>query len=321
MAALNLFLCLYYDPKLTILAVVSAAVIAAYTSGLSLLIRGAARRLSIGQGELFGFQVQLISGISKLRVAGAEQRAFNHWARRMTGQLRLLSGIQKLEYWGSLMNTGLQHGTTIALFYFAAASLMAAAGRATITVAGQALLTMGTFLAFYTAFQKLISGLTGLSNTLVELCDTWAKRQLVMPLLDEQPENSDTKVDPGPLDGAMSVAHISFRYREDGPLVLNDVGLHANPGQFVAIVGPSGCGKSTLLRMLLGFETPEAGTICYDGRDLAGLDATAVRRQIGVVLQSGVLNSGSIYENIAGSAHVSLEETWEAARAAGLADR
>lgn len=321
MAALNLFMCLYYSPKLALLAVVSAAIIAVYTSALSVSIRGAARKLSIGQGELFGFQVQLISGIAKLRVAGAEQRAFNHWARRMTGQLRLMSGIQRMEYWGSLVNTALQHGTTIALYYFAAASLMAAANSgAGIAPAGTALLTMGTFLAFYAAFQKLIGGLTGLSNTLVELCDTWAKRWLVMPLLAERPENADTKVDPGPIEGAMSLAHISFRYREDGPLVLNNVSLHVNPGQFVAIVGPSGCGKSTLLRILLGFETPETGTICYDGQDLAGLDTTAVRRQIGVVLQSGVVNSGSIFENIAGAARVSLDETWEAARAAGLAE-
>ena len=82
--------------------------------------------------------------------------------------------------------------------------------------------------------------------------------------------------------------------------VLNDVSVHANAGQFVAIVGPSGSGKSTLLRILLGFETPEAGTIYYDGQDLAGLDSGSVRRQIGVVLQSGIVNSGSLYENISG---------------------
>lgn len=320
MAALNLFMCLYFSPKLAILAVVSALLIAAYTSGLSVSIRGVARKYSLSQGELFGFQVQLISGISKLRVAGAEQRAFNHWTRRFTEQLRLLNRIQYMEYWGSLVNTALQHATTIALYYFAAGSLMAAFGAGTIATAGSALLTMGTFLAFYAAFQKLIGGLTGLSNTLVELCDTWAKRELVMPLLEEQPENTDIKVDPGPIEGALSVAHISFRYREDGPRVLNDVSLHANPGQFVAIVGPSGCGKSTLLRILLGFESPDTGSICYDGQDLAGLDATAIRRNLGVVMQSGVVNSGSIYENIAGAARVSLEEAWEAARAAGLAD-
>jgi ATP-binding cassette subfamily C protein len=320
MAVLNLMLCLYYSPQLALLAVVSALVIAVYTAGLSVFIRGAARKLSIGYGKLFGFQVQLISGISKLRVAGAEQRAFNNWARRMASQIRLMSGIQRMENWGTLVNTGLQHATTILLYYFAA-QMLTSSGRSTaLASSGPVFLSMGTFLAFYVAFQHTIGGLTGLSSTLVDLGDTWAKRRLVMPLLEERPEDADEKVDPGPLDGALSLSNITFRYREDGPLVLNDVSLQVNAGQFVAIVGPSGCGKSTLLRILLGFETPETGTICYDGQDLAGLDSTAVRRQIGVVLQSGILNSGSLYENIAGAARVSLDETWEAARAAGLGD-
>lgn len=319
MAILNLVLCVYFNAKLAMLAVASAALIAAYTSGLSVMIRSAARKFSIGQGKLFGFQVQLISGIAKLRVAGAEQRAFNNWAYRMAQQLRLMNGIQRMEHWGELVNTALQH-TSVILLYFFAAQMLTSGASATVAAAGPTFLTMGTFLAFYVAFQKTIGGLTGLSATLVDLGDTWAKRKLVMPLLEELPEDSAAKVDPGPLAGALSLSHITFRYRSDGPLVLRDVSIHANAGQFVAIVGPSGCGKSTLLRVLLGFETPESGTIYYDGQDLAGLDSTAVRRQIGAVLQSGVVNSGSIYENIAGAARVSLDETWEAARAAGLAE-
>src|SRR6185295_5706599 len=101
---------------------------------------------------------------------------------------------------------------------------------------------------------------------------------------------------------------------------LRDVTLHAAAGQFIAIVGPSGSGKSTMLRLLLGFEQLESGSIYYDGQELAGLDIQAVRRRIGVVLQSGRLMSGDILTNIIGSSAASLEECWEAARMAGLAD-
>src|SRR5262249_34471238 len=106
---------------------------------------------------------------------------------------------------------------------------------------------------------------------------------------------------------------------EDGPPILSDVDLHADPGEFVAIVGASGSGKSTLLRILLGFEEPEAGSVAFDGFDAAGLDPHALRRQMGVVLQNGQLLPGDIFSNIVGSA-VSLtqQDAWEAARLAGL---
>jgi ATP-binding cassette subfamily C protein len=118
----------------------------------------------------------------------------------------------------------------------------------------------------------------------------------------------------------LALEHVSFRYRQDGPFVLNDVSLHVEAGQYVALVGPSGCGKSTILRLLLGFEAPEFGKVVYDGQDLAGLDLPAVRRQCGTVLQNGVIMAGSIFENIAGGLLIAIDDAWAAARLAGFAD-
>ena len=112
--------------------------------------------------------------------------------------------------------------------------------------------------------------------------------------------------------------HVSFRYHPDSPLVLRDISFGIKSGQFVAIVGPSGSGKSSLLRLLLGFERPEVGAIYYDGQDLADLDIQAARRQIGVVLQSARLGSGTIFDNIVGSSPFTLDDAWDAARSAGL---
>jgi len=111
-----------------------------------------------------------------------------------------------------------------------------------------------------------------------------------------------------------------FRYTDDGPLILDDVSVHIEAGQFVAVVGPSGSGKSTLLRLILGFESPLSGSIHYDGQDLSGLDVFAVRRKMGVVLQAGRINAGSLIDNIAAGSSVSLNNAWEAARATGFAD-
>jgi ATP-binding cassette subfamily C protein len=102
------------------------------------------------------------------------------------------------------------------------------------------------------------------------------------------------------------------------PLVLRDLSIAIRAGEFVALVGPSGCGKSTLFRLLLGFERLESGAIHFGGQDLAGLNPQSVRRQIGVVLQNGQLQTGDIFENISGARNLTLDDAWAAARLAGL---
>jgi ABC-type bacteriocin/lantibiotic exporter with double-glycine peptidase domain len=151
----------------------------------------------------------------------------------------------------------------------------------------------------------------------LEVVTLWQRSQ---PILVAEPEVDPEKIDPGKLKGQVVVARVTFRYRADGPLTLDQVSLRADPGEFVAIVGPSGSGKSTLLRLLLGFDSPVDGTIYYDGQDLAGLEITAVRRQLGVVLQNSRMNAGTLFENISGNALISMTDAWTAAEMAGLAD-
>ncbi|MGL4377602.1 MAG: ATP-binding cassette domain-containing protein, partial [Microcoleaceae cyanobacterium] len=185
---------------------------------------------------------------------------------------------------------------------------------------GNAGLSIGTFLAFNSAFGTFIHGATSLSNTIIELLEVTVLWKRAKPIMEEMPEVDERKSDPGRLVGGVKLDHVSFRYREDGPLNLNQVTIEAKPGEFIALVGPSGSGKSTTVRLLLGFEEPEEGRIDYDGQDLSGLDIYAVRRQLGVVLQNGRINSGSIYENISSGALVTMHEIWEAARMAGFAE-
>ena len=127
-----------------------------------------------------------------------------------------------------------------------------------------------------------------------------------------------TKADPGKLTGRINLDRVSFRYQADRPLVLEDVTIRAEPDEFIALVGGSDSGKLTIMRLLLGFETPEAGSVCYDGRDLAGLNITTVRQQLGVVLQSNKILSGSIFDHLAGGANITLDEAWDAAKMAGI---
>ncbi|MEL6462358.1 MAG: ATP-binding cassette domain-containing protein, partial [Cyanobacteria bacterium J06621_15] len=101
---------------------------------------------------------------------------------------------------------------------------------------------------------------------------------------------------------------------------LDNITIKAQPGEFIAIVGPSGSGKSTIFRLLLGFETPESGTVFYDNQDLSTLNITAIRKQLGVVLQNGRIMSGSIWENIAGGAIVTQDKAIQALEMAGLSE-
>jgi ABC-type bacteriocin/lantibiotic exporter with double-glycine peptidase domain len=142
----------------------------------------------------------------------------------------------------------------------------------------------------------------------------------VKPLLDAEPEVRGAGAQPGTLTGAIEARRLSFRYTDDGPLVLDDVSLEVRPGEFVAVVGPSGCGKSTLLRLLIGFDRPTSGSVLYDGQDLAALDQAAVRRQCGVVLQNAQPLTGSILDCLCGAESFTQEEVWEAAAMAGLAE-
>ncbi len=115
-------------------------------------------------------------------------------------------------------------------------------------------------------------------------------------------------MDPPELEGCIELSKVRFRYNPEDPLVLKDISLTIEPGQFVTFVGPSGSGKSTLMRLLLGFNRPEKGSILFDNLDLATLDITGVRQQTGTVLQNGQLLPGDIYSNIIGALPLSEEQ-------------
>tara|TARA_Y100001934_G_scaffold266616_1_gene346305 strand:- start:311 stop:1147 length:837 start_codon:yes stop_codon:yes gene_type:complete len=141
----------------------------------------------------------------------------------------------------------------------------------------------------------------------------------VKPIFDEKPESLRGSNDPKTLMGNIEFSNVTFRYDRNSPNIMQNINLSFKPREYVAIVGPSGSGKSTLLRLLLGFEEPNSGSIYYDGKDLQKLDIEKVRSQIGVVLQTSQLISGSIYNNIVGSSNkYSLEDAWDAVELAGL---
>jgi len=161
---------------------------------------------------------------------------------------------------------------------------------------------------------------TALAGIAISVASIRPVLEMAEPILKAEPEVAAEKLPVDRVSGHIEMRHITFRYDEDSPYVLNDLSLNINAGEYVAIVGRTGCGKSTLVRLLLGFEKPEKGAVLYDQHDLNSVDPRSLRKHIGVVIQNGQLFQGDIFSNIAISApQLTLEEAWEAAETAGIA--
>ena len=313
---LNIFLLFFWSWRLAIIPIVLSLVSAAVALFVGIRIRRNALEHQRRLGKLFGFLVQIISGCTKFRVAGAEPLAFNEWSRKYADLLSFLARIMNYENFSRLFNSGFSQIGTIIVYFFV--MKMMGLGGGTTADGPVEVMSMGRFLAFNVAFGAFMGGVASITSTLVDIMDSLAKRELCRPILEQKTELDATKIDPGRMHGEVEVKDLKFRYHADGPYVLQDLSIVIRQGQFVALVGPSGCGKSTLFRLLLGFESPESGSIFFDGQDSSGLNMNLVRKQLGTVLQSASVEAGSIYENIASGSVVTLDEAWEAAKDAGF---
>jgi NHLM bacteriocin system ABC transporter ATP-binding protein len=306
-ALVSLAVILFYSPILALLSIGLVGLAALITAGLAVAqLRHERAAVRLG-GREDGLVLQFVQGIGKLRVSAGEARMFGLWAE-IFAQRR--SALVRGQGYANLRTTfyGCYPIVAALLLYRVAAGTLGPDG-----------LSLGGFLAVSTAFGQLLAAMMAAGTSLAGVLGALPLFERLKPIVTTEPERQDDKADPGPLTGAIEISRLTFRYAPEAPLVLDDVSLRVEPGQFVAVVGASGSGKSTLQRLLLGFETAESGDILYDGQPIGNLDTSALRRRIGVVLQSARIMSGSIYENITAGLPYSLDEAWEAARMAGLA--
>ncbi len=273
---------------------------------LSVIMRSRLLRVQLNlSSKENGLSYSLISGVQKIKLAGAERRAFAKWANAYAAQAAYLYDPPLFVKVSPAIITGISLVGTMILYGLAITSGV----------------DISQHYAFNAAFASVNAAFTALIPFLEPASQIGPILNLVRPIMEAVPEVSEDKPVVEKLSGGIELSNITFRYNEDMPPVLDNLSLKIRPGQYIAITGRTGCGKSTLMRILLGFERPQKGAVYYDGRDLNTIDLKSLRSKIGTVMQNGSLFMGDIYSNIVISApELTLDDAWEAAEMAGIAE-
>jgi NHLM bacteriocin system ABC transporter ATP-binding protein len=293
-----------FTPYLVVpsIAIILVTVISSLVTSL-LQIRISREKMKLSAKE-YGMSYAMISGIRKIRLSGSEKRAFARWGRLYAQNMELEYNPPMFLKINSVIMTAISLIGNIILYYLAVKSEVGPSG----------------YFAFSAAYGRVMGAFSSLAGIAISVASIPPVLEMAEPILKTEPEITAGKEVITQIRGNIEMNHISFRYEENTPFVLEDLSLKIRSGEYVAIVGRTGCGKSTLVRLLLGFEKPEKGAIYYDGHDLNTIDPRSLRRKMGVVTQDGQLFQGDIFSNITISApNLTLDEAWEAAETAGIA--
>ena len=252
-----------------------------------------------------GMSYSLITGVQKIKLAGAEKRVFAKWLNLYSDKAQLLFNPPLFIKLNSVITMAISLFSSIILYYLAI----------------QSGLSQSSYFAFNSAYGMLMGAFMAVAGIGITAAQIKPILEMAEPFLKTEPETSQDKEIVTSISGSVELNHVSFRYSSNMPYILDDLSLKVKAGEYVAVVGKTGCGKSTLVRLLLGFEKPEKGAIYYDGKDLESLDMQSLRRKIGTVTQDAGLFQGDIYSNIVITApELTLDDAWEAAEKAGIAN-
>ena len=286
----------------SLLITISTVVIGMAASVMQVSINKESMRLNAKEK---GMTYALINGVEKIRLSGAENRAFVRWSNLYAQEADLIYNLPAFIKLNKVITAAISLVGTIVMYYIAV--------RSSVTVAD--------YYAFNAAYAYISSAFSSIASVALTAASIKPSLDSIRLLLEAEPELQENRETVTNITGQIELSHVTFRYTEDGPAILDNLDLNIKARQYVAICGRTGCGKSTLVRLLLGFEKPQKGSIFYDRKDISRLDLHSLRKLIGTVMQDSYLFSGSIFENISISAPtMTIEEAWEVAEISGLAD-
>lgn len=277
-----------YSAKLTLVILLLIPVY----FGISVLMKPAYRRRLKDKFRRWSKAQQLlvetVVGIQTIKASAVEPIFQKLWEERLSLYVKAGFGSTML---GTVTQTGIQFVTNLqtALVLFFGTQLV---------ISGT--LTVGGLIAFSMIGQRVTQPILRSAQLYQGFQEVQVSLEHLADILDAPVERQPSSLQSLPVArGDIQLRNVSFRYRPELPEALSKVSLHVAPGEVVGIVGPSGSGKSTLTKLVQRFHGPTSGDILLDGIDIAQVDPTWLRRQLGVVLQENFLFNQTVHDNIA----------------------
>jgi subfamily B ATP-binding cassette protein HlyB/CyaB len=301
----------WYSPKLTLISLAAMPFFIALSVIVTPILRERLNKKFACNAESQSYLVEMVSGIQTVKSLAIEPQLNNRWEGLLSNYVHSSFKAGFLSSWAGSTAHLIQKSASLAILWFGARMVM------------NGDFTVGQLIAF-----QMFSG--RVTEPILRLATLWQDFQQARLSIERlgdvlnfpaEPDISPGRSSLGRIKGKIQFEHIGFRYRLDGPPILDDINLAIEPGTTVGIVGRSGSGKSTLTKLVQRFYMPAQGRMLVDGIDLSQVDPVWLRRQIGVVLQENFLFSGSIRDNIAAvDTAASLEKVISAAKIAGAHD-
>ena len=305
MSLAYLFQLIGFTPVLVIPVIIILIISSAFSIIISFIQKKYTSKSLLLNSKEAGVTYEMINGIQKIRLSGSEKRVFAKWANAysQSAQVRYHPPlILRISPAISLLITLLGNGV---IYYVAAKNNV----------------DVGSYMAFVTSYGILSAAFSSLTEMVGVINTIKPTYEMARPILESEPETAQNKIVLESVKGHIKFENITFKYLDNGPLILDNLSLDVKSGEYVAIVGQTGCGKSTLIRILLGFEKPLDGRVLVDDIDIKDVDLSSLRKRIGTVLQNGTLFHADIFSNIIISCPTLKEEdAWAAAEIANIAD-
>ncbi|GAA3622901.1 ABC transporter ATP-binding protein [Microlunatus ginsengisoli] len=296
------------SPTLALIALITIPVAVGITTVIGKRAQGHFVMQWKTTGELNGQIEEAFTGHALVKVFGQQRSVEQRMAEKNEGMFKASFAAQFIS--GLIMPSMMLIGNLNYVIIAVLGGLRVASGT----------MNIGDVQAFIQYTRQFTQPLTQVASMANLLQSGVASAERVFEILDTDEQTAEEAGVLAPTEGRIEFEHVSFSYDPDKPLI-SDLSLVAEPGSTVAIVGPTGAGKTTLVNLIMRFYELDAGRITLDGVDIAAVPRSALRANIGMVLQDTWLFHGTIRDNIAYGRPDATEAEIHAAAEATYVDR